>query len=832
MNWAIWLGIVLLWALILAWRARVERQNPDARRLAGDILAGGILLMLTVAFFWRTISGDVFQPADGGDLVSFLYPTYRFAASQISQWVLPLWNPHLYGGAPFISDIQAGFFYPPNFLLFVFEPEFAYPTMQWLAIGHLYWAGLGMFVLLRTMVFDGQSVGRPAAMLGALAFQFSDAFFIHLGNLNLIAVLSWMPWVFAAYLIALDRRSMRWTVVAALLFTVANYAGHAQSSYYIGLALAAYTVVWFGLEMLDLRGDHADDGGTHWLRAIGSRLQYLFVVALLTGLLTAPLLLPSLELTQYTARQNFTYQESIAFSLAPTQAAVGLFTPGFFGRGPALFWGLWDRVETPYAGVVTLMLAVIGYALASKGTRRKLWPWLGVALFGMLIALGVYGIVHGLLTVVLPGFGQFRAPARAIVLWALGISVMGGVGTDVVVRRYLRPARTGDQADEQADEQTFPRDASDRRVNTLLFAGSVIFVGLVVPLLFFALLATQNDSDAFLRASLAALAVVLAAGFWLATWALLAGYRAGWIGAGVFGISLIALLFIELTATGAYTDISSTDPARGFDHPEIVEFLQADSELFRIDTRTDIADLWQPDTAALHGLQDVWGVANPLLLRHWSNLWEATGGRQTERYDMLNVKYVLVRDGAPLPEGKFELALDAPGDLSLYRNSDAMPRAWLVHEIVTLPIGAFDDGDLGTLFEEYGLDPQTVALVESANAEDLTVTPVLSAADESTSVTHYGASSMTLDVSASAPALLVLSEVWYPGWRATVDGEATDVLRANGALRALPVPAGDSTVVLNFLPSSWLYGLVAAVIGAVLAVFLFVVGSGQKEGDS
>ena len=321
---------------------------------------------------------------------------------------------------------------------------------------------------------------------------------------------------------------------------------------------------------------------------------------------------------------------------------------------------------------------MVGFALATKRTRRRLWPWLGVALFGMLIALGVYGIVHGLLTVVLPGFDQFRAPARAIVLWALGISVMGAVGVDTIALRYASKDKASEETD-PVDVRT--NDAGDDGVTTFLFVGSVIFVGLVVPLLYMALLTTQPDPNAFLHASLAALAVVLAGGFWLATWAILAGYRAGWIGAGVFGVALVALLFFELTATGAYTDISSTDPSRGFDHPEIIEFLNADEDLFRIDTRTDIADLWQPDAAALHGLQDVWGVANPLLLRHWSNLWEATGGRQTERYDMLNAKYVLVRDGTPLPEGKFELALDAPGDLSLYRNSDVMPRAWLVHEV-------------------------------------------------------------------------------------------------------------------------------------------------------
>ncbi len=340
MVWAFWLGLGLLWALTLTWRIRVERHNSGAHRLAGDILAGGILLLLTIAFFWRTISGDVFQPADGGDLVSFLYPTYRFAASQLSQWTLPLWNPHLYGGAPFISDIQAGFLYPPNLLLFLAESgvslsDHAVALHRPSLLGRI-WGCMCCCAPCESM--DG-SVSPPAALFGALAFQFSDAFFIHLGNLNLIAVLSWLPWVFAAYLIALDRRSLRWAVIAALLFTVANYAGHAQSSYYIGLALAAYTVVWVAVEIVDVRGQQPGDGDSRWLRTVWDGLKYLVFVALLTGLLTAPLLLPSLELTQYTARQDFTYQESIAFSLAPTQAAVGLFTPGFFGRGPGLYLG-------------------------------------------------------------------------------------------------------------------------------------------------------------------------------------------------------------------------------------------------------------------------------------------------------------------------------------------------------------------------------------------------------------------------------------------------------------------------------------------------------------
>ena len=110
--------ILLLWGGTTTWLT-VRR---DERRW--DLLCAGLLAAIFLAFFGRTVSGAVYQPADGGDLVSFLFPTYRFAAHTLSQGRLPLWNPHLYGGAPFIGDIQAGFLYPPNLLLFLLNPSF------------------------------------------------------------------------------------------------------------------------------------------------------------------------------------------------------------------------------------------------------------------------------------------------------------------------------------------------------------------------------------------------------------------------------------------------------------------------------------------------------------------------------------------------------------------------------------------------------------------------------------------------------------------------------------------------------------------------------------
>ena len=362
-----------------------------------ELVAVVTLLLLTIAFFWRTISGDVYQPADGGDLVSLLFPTYRFAAAQLSQGVLPLWNPHLRGGAPFIGDIQAGFLYPPNLLLFLLNPQFEYPWMQWLSIAHLFWAGLGTYVLLRSLrqseSGEGESGSAPAlspfaALFGALAFQFSDALFIHLGNLNLIAVLSWMPWVLAAFERTLGLSSLRWAVITALCFTIGNYAGHAQSSLYVGLALIGYWI-FRSLFKAQSRPNQPANSFKSTLALLLAQAKYPIVICLLTLLLNAPMLLPAVEMAGYTARANFTYQDAIAYSLDPVQAVAGLLSPGFFGRGPALHWSYWDRVETPYVGVVALLMAIAALALTDRQRRRALSPCVGIAPVGFLISLGL-----------------------------------------------------------------------------------------------------------------------------------------------------------------------------------------------------------------------------------------------------------------------------------------------------------------------------------------------------------------------------------------------------------------------------------------------------------
>jgi hypothetical protein len=749
----IWLALlILIWLVAVDQLRRHERRRGERTRLWIDVLAGGALWLLVFGFFWRTLSGAAYQPADGGDLASFLFPTYRFAAAELSQGRLPLWNPTLYGGAPFIGDIQAGFFYPPILALLLAAPTFPYTTLQGLAVGHLFGAGLGMYVLLCTLRWPAAPVSRPAAFFAAVAFAFADPLLIHLGNLNLIAVLSWLPWVLAAFVRGLQGAGWRWAGIAALLFAAGSYAGHAQSTLYIGLALVLLTIGWMATAAFAPGTTRRD-----WWRPAA----LLLVTGVLTTLLLAPLLLPALELTRYAVRGDFTYQDTVAYSLAPVQLLAGLVTPSLFGRGPALHWSLWERVELPYLGAPVLILALCGLVLARPESRRRLWMWAGMAGFGLIVALGIYTVVHGWLTLLLPMFDQFRAPARAVILWAVGMSVLAAVGFDAVAVRMARS-----------------------RAVTAFLGGGATLLALSTLAGYSLLFVTQADSTAFLRASLAVLALVIAFASWLGSWALIAARQHTRLTFAAFSALMIALLYIELAAAGAYTDISESDPTQSFQHDAVIAFLRSDPDRFRIDTRTDLQGLWQPDTAALAGLQDVGGIDNPLALRSYTDFWEATGGRATRLYDLLNVKYVLVKEGTPLPGDKFVRVFGPAQGIDVYENQDFLPRAWL----------ASADADLSNL--------------------------PIPAAVTAAQVTEYTATRMSFQVTAPAPGRLIVSEFWYPGWTATVNGAPAAIDPVNGALRSVTVPAGASTVTLIYWPATFTWGLIAAGFGLVLLLAL------------
>jgi uncharacterized membrane protein YfhO len=95
-----------------------------------------------------------------------------------------------------------------------------------------------------------------------------------------------------------------------------------------------------------------------------------------------------------------------------------------------------------------------------------------------------------------------------------------------------------------------------------------------------------------------------------------------------------------------------------------------------------------------------------------------------------------------------------------------------------------------------------------------------------------GSSALQIDVQAPEAGYLVLSEFWYPGWQATVNGAPVAPEAANGAFMAVPIPAGASTVDLRFWPATFTWGLVAAGLGVLMIVGLFLLGRTRRQGEN
>jgi hypothetical protein len=278
---------------------------------------------------------------------------------------------------------------------------------------------------------------------------------------------------------------------------------------------------------------------------------------------------------------------------------------------------------------------------------------------------------------------------------------------------------------------------------------------------------------------------------------LLNGLRLGWLAAPTFAALALGWLTLDLVTNAQGLELTRQNPERAFERPPVVEFLRGDREPFRIDTDTGVWDVWQPNTAMVQRLPDVVGGIHPLELSDFRRYWSGLGSRSTALYDLLNARYLIGRKNVPLDRDRFELAFDGDPELSVFRNRQALPRAFLVAGAVAVP----DHERAYELIHAPGFDPRAFAVVEGTAAFE-----ARGPAGDARLV-DYRTSALAVEVAPTGPALLVLSEVWYPGWSATVDGRPAPVLRANYLFRAVAVGPGDRRVELRFEPTGLRLGL-------------------------
>jgi hypothetical protein len=194
-----------------------------------------------------------------------------------------------------------------------------------------------------------------------------------------------------------------------------------------------------------------------------------------------------------------------------------------------------------------------------------------------------------------------------------------------------------------------------------------------------------------------------------------------------------------------------------------------------------------------------------------------------------SVEKLAAREGdaaSPTMAGSISLSgerwrLAAANDyLLIYENMRALPRAWLATaELVTTEQEELGVIRTGFLPSGPSWDPLQTALVEASSGINLGT----GATPGSAEVTRNEPNRVEVETVSAAPAILVLSENHYPGWRAYVDGGAVETLRVDYNLRGVVVPAGSHLVTFVYRPKSVLAGLVISLL-VLVALLLWSSG--------
>ncbi len=377
---------------------------PSADLLAIVSLAGTICL-----FFWKLCLTNLILAR--GDTLFYIYPYWSAAASALRSGRLALWNPDLFMGAPMLANSQAGLLYPLNWPLWWW---FDVPVAAKISILlHLCIAATLTYGLAR----DVLHLRRPAAWLAAALFALGGYLTAQVEHINQLQGFAWMPAVF--WLLARQtERSLAPRL--GLVLALQILAGHTQAAF-ITVVGAGLFGGWLSLAAGRARRPSFDWSQLRsWLRLPIARLLGAGLIAIL---LTMAQILPTLELSRQSVRGGgLPLNEAVSFSLHPL----------LLGR--ALLPGYGETLFSEY--VAMLPLSVLALVMLGAWTHRRrpaVVAMLLVTASGLFFALGRANPIYLALVRLAPGFDLFRAPARWLALYGLGMGVLAGAGLDVLL---------------------------------------------------------------------------------------------------------------------------------------------------------------------------------------------------------------------------------------------------------------------------------------------------------------------------------------------------------------------------------------------------------------
>ena len=432
----------------------------------------------------------------------------------------------------------------------------------------------------------------------------------------------------------------------------------------------------------------------------------------------------------------------------------------------------------PFLGIVAIALAFLGAALAWREPAVRILSMLGVG--GLIYALASYTPVHGWLYVVLPMVEKTRVPMMATLLVSVAVACMAAYALDYVL--------------------ALTQSEWNRRFNIGLaaFGLGILVLGAI---LFARRADVMNGPNTFLLTGMYALAL----GLWLAA-ASNGKLTRAWV-----AFCPVALVVMELTkgpSSGWRNQLDHSKPsplAPMSEDYKIVEFLRSK------------AGSWRVETDMPYNFGDWWGIEaiDGMVAAVTSNILDQNFF--TPRFhQFMSVRFRIAEK--PSDDSQKQVFEGARG-VKVFEYPSWMPRAWMVHKAVVEP----DPKSMRHKLTSPDFVPSGQVLLRAAP-------PALETCEvpDSVKLGRRSPGRVEVSVDAGCRGMLILNDVYYPGWRVTVDRKAADMYEAYGVVRGVVVDKGKHTVVFEYSPWTIKLGALLSILGMVGAV---VVGSRKRKRD-
>ena len=723
---------------------------------------------------------------------------YAFRAWGTEWWKrlgsVPLWEPELFGGMPFVGASHGDIFYPTSFLRLLLPVQ---TVINLNFVIHFIAAGLFTYLLLRRF-----RLSWAGAVTGGLAYELTGllASYPSPGHDGKLFASAALPLVLLALVLALRER--RWEGYGLLAAGVAlSLLGHFQMAYYVLIAA--------GLFALYLTFDPETPGE---LPARIGRLGFALGAVLLGYGVAMVQVLPFIQYIPFSPRA----QGYHGFEGATSYAVPWAHVPSFFFRdfvgARDTYWGPNPiKLHSEYLGLPVVALAVLG---AGGVARRRLILWLGgIGLLFLLISMGAATPFYRVWWSVMPLVSKTRAPGMAFFIPAFVTACFAGLGVERLERR----------------------EGARHVMPWLIAAGVVIVLGATGALgTFAANLAGALDPgrEAVARADSGSIALgALTSGAALLLVALVA--RAQLRAPRTDGLLLGALLLVvsgDLWLGARPFWLYSLPPRETIYRPDgVTDRLRQTPLPFRA---LDLG-VYPGNGVTLMAFDVPQILGTPFNeIRYYDELFDRDQGFSNLRYkalwDLYAVRYVLVPSGAQQPPGLFDgftrvlagVPTAAGTAADVLERTDPAPWARVVPGALNVDTSRIipallnpqmDYGRLVLLAPDAGLRPAP-----------LTAMPAPSRARATVTAWRPGRMSIELNPAPDSASYVVVAENWYPDWRATVDGTPVRTVRGDWALLTVPVPAGARKVELSFASPGYVVGrdVSIASLGVALALML------------